>query len=114
MSIVRLGPIESRDLDPLIASSRALLESGSDLDEVWSFLRAEGCHMGDCLDVTMALTGMSHREAKRAVFRSQTWGDFSPAVESLHDSIEQAVSELAEEDPGTITYRSGTPAETAR
>jgi hypothetical protein len=90
-----------------------MLANGKNLEEVWSFLRTEGCHMGDCLDVTMALTGMSHREAKSAVFGSQTWRDFRPAVENLHDSIERALIELAEEEP-TITYRSGTRAETVR
>ena len=58
MTFVHLGPTEPRDLEPLIASSRALLERGEDLEAVWSFLRTEGGHMGDCLDVTMALTGM--------------------------------------------------------
>ncbi len=114
MSIVRLGPLEPRDLEPLIATSRALIANGKDLEEVWAFLRAEGCHMGDCIDVTMALTGMRHRDAKSAVFGSQAWGDFSPAVEGLHDSIERAVIQLAEEEPDRITYRSESPAKSAR
>jgi hypothetical protein len=97
----------------LIAASRDLLARGEDLEAVLGFLRAEDCHMGDCIDVTMELLGMQHRDAKRAVFHSQTWCDVPPVVEELHDSIERALIQLANEEPDFVSYKSGIPAESA-
>jgi hypothetical protein len=114
MSIIHTGPIEPRNLEPLIVAGRDLLTGGQDLEAVLSYLREQGCHIGDCIDVTMALTGMQHRDAKRRVFQSETWRDLRPANERLHASVERALHQLAVEEPGTIAYRSGASVETSQ
>ena len=85
------------ELDPLVDLARERLSSNQDLELLWQELRSDGCNLSASIAITMDATGMSHRDAKWAVCRSQTWSDFFPRVVELHDSIERALDEIAQE-----------------
>jgi hypothetical protein len=114
MTLIRSYRLEPRDLQPFVDAARGLLNEGKDLETVWHELRHRGCDISDSIAVTMSVTGMIHREAKWAVCHSETWSDIFPAIVRLHDSIEQALIQIAEEEPGAITVNSGAPAESTR
>lgn len=80
-----------------IADAERLLAEGCALEDVWRHLRAAGLGMIDSDRVTMAVTGLSAREAQRAVYLSETWADMRPAVDQLQDDIIQAALDMGAE-----------------
>jgi len=114
MTMLRSYPVEPRDLEPYITAARRMLDEGEDLETVWRYLRDNGCDIGESIDVTVKSTGMIRREAKWAVCHSATWSDVFPDIVRLHDSIEQALIQITEEEPDVVTYRSGLSAESSR
>ena len=114
MTVIRSYPVEPRDLEPLIDVGRRMLDEGHDLEAVLRYLRDNGCDIGDSIDATLLLTGMIRREAKWAVCHSATWSDVFPAIVQLHDDIERALVQLAEEEPATFSYTSGTRTDSAK
>jgi hypothetical protein len=101
---------EPRDLEPFITEARRMRACGEELERVWAYLRENGIDLSDSITVTVEITGVARREAKQMVCHSQTWSDMFPAIVQLHDSVEQALNEIATEEPGVIS----THAESAR
>jgi len=102
------------DLEPFLAEARRMIVDGADLEAVWGFLRRNEIWLSDSITVTVELTGVARRDAKWMVCHSQTWSDMLPSIVQLHDSAEQALNEIAEEDSGFISNRSGSHAASAR
>ena len=114
MTLIRSYRPEPRDLAPFLEVGRSMLTEGKSLEDVLRYLRDGGCHMGDSIDATMSLTGMNHRDAKWAVCHSETWRDMFPAIVQLHDDVERALSQLADDEPELITRSSEVPAKSTR
>jgi hypothetical protein len=114
MAVIRSYVLEPRDLEPFIREARNLLADGQDFESVLRHLRESGCDLSDSISVTMSVTGKIHRDAKMAVCYSETWRDWFPAIVSLHDSLERALVQLAEEEPELVSFRSGPSEESSR
>jgi hypothetical protein len=114
MTQVRAYFREPRNLESFIGEARRMIADGAELEAVWTYLRATGVDLSDSITVTVELTGVVRREAKWAVCHSATWSDWFPAIVELHDSIEHALHQLAEEEPGSVIINSGSPTESSR
>jgi hypothetical protein len=114
MTLVRSYHREPRDLEPFIKDARNILAEGHDLESVLRHLRENGCDISDSIRVTMSVTGKIHRDAKMAVCYNDTWRDWFPAIVSLHDSLDRALAQLAEEEPELISFKSGPTEESSR
>ena len=80
-----------------IAAVQAILAEGRPMEDVWHHLRAAGFDMIDSKLIAMEATGLSAREAQRAVYLSDAWADMQPAVDRLQNAmIEAALSMGAE------------------
>ena len=104
MTLAGFRVLRPSDFEPQLSAARQMLAEGADLETIWRFLREHGCDWGLSIYLTQLLTGMAHRDAKRAVYSSETWADFRPAIDHLHDSLEAAIAEL--EAAGEVEVRS--------
>jgi len=77
-----------------IATARRLLAEGKTLEDVWSHLRAAGHDMFDSQHVTMAVTGLSAFDAKRALYLSETWKDMQPVIDQMENAMIEAALEM--------------------
>jgi hypothetical protein len=82
------------DLEPQITEARRMLAEGRTLEEVWRTLREAGLGMIDSKHVTVGATGMTTREAQRALYLSETWADMRPVIDELEDNIIRAALEM--------------------
>ena len=113
MPVIASYTPEPIDLEPFIAEARRMIAGGADLEAVWGYLRQQEIWLSDSITVTVEITGVARRNAKRMVCHSQTWSDLFPSIVQLHDDLHQGLTQLAQEDPDTVSYRSGAPAESA-
>lgn len=76
-----------------IAEARRMLAEGKTLEDVFRLLRDDGFDMISSKLFTMSITGMSSRDAQRAVYESETWADMRPVIDQIEDdTIEAALS----------------------
>ena len=74
-----------------------LAEAPDAIEEELLRLRQSGCSIIDSIKVIRDATGAGLGNAKVLVHNSATWRDRRAANEALHDEIEQAAREIAEE-----------------
>jgi hypothetical protein len=106
MTLIRSYVVESRDLEPFVRVAKEMLAAHDDLEPIWRYLRAQGCDIGESIDVTVSITGKARQEAKWAVYHSTTWSDLYPANVRLHEDVEQALAQIAEEGSGAVQVKS--------
>lgn len=76
-----------------IVAARDMLAEGDLLEDVWRVLRCRGFDMFDSKWVTMAVTGISSFQARRALYESDAWADMRPIIDQFErDMIEAALS----------------------
>jgi hypothetical protein len=80
-----------------IAEARRMLAAGKPLEDVLRLVRDAGFDMIDSKLFVMSITGMSSRDAQRAVYESVTWADMRPAVDALEDAVIEAALEMGAE-----------------
>lgn len=82
----------------LIADCKLRSSQGADREDLFSFMRSQGCSKIDCIVMLKEVFGIGLREGKELVHFSAAWEDVREAHDKFHQQLADELG-LNDKDP---------------